>query len=102
MTMHGRTPEQAAEALRLAEEGLRLIAESVRDHAICLLDAGGFVTTWNRGAERMTGYAAHEIVGQHFSRFYREEEVRQDKCDRDLALALHDGRVEDEGWRRRK
>jgi PAS domain S-box-containing protein len=102
MTMHGRTPEQVAEALRLAEEGLRLVAESVRDHAICLLDRRGFVTTWNRGAERMTGYTADEIVGQHFSRFYREEDIRQDKCDRDLALSLRDGRLEDEGWRLRK
>jgi PAS domain S-box-containing protein len=100
--MRGHTPEQAAEALRLAEEGLRLVAESVRDHAICLLDPRGLVTTWNRGAERMTGYAAHEIVGQHFSLLYREEDVRQDNCDRDLASVLRDGRVEDEGWRQRK
>src|SRR5260221_1563929 len=102
VTVDERSYEQTADAPHLAGEGFRLIAESVRDYAICMIDPRGLVTTWNRSAERITGYAAHEIVGQHFSCFYRDEDVRLGKCERDLALALRDGRAEDECWRRRK
>ena len=62
----------------------------------------GIVTTWNRGAERIKGYRADEIIGQHFSRFYLEEEVRAGVCERELEQAARGGRFEGEGWRTRK
>src|SRR2546426_7490215 len=67
-----------------------------------MLDGGGRVATWNTGAERIKGYWAEEIVGQHFSRFYPPEAVAEGKPARLLALAARDGRVEDEGWRVRR
>ena len=85
-----------------SDELFRLLVANVRDYAIFVLDPTGHITTWNKGAERIKGYAAEEIIGQHFSVFYAAEEVRAGKCDRMLEAAARDGRVEDEGWRIRK
>jgi PAS domain S-box-containing protein len=82
-----------------SEEPFRLFVESVQDYAIFMLDTDGRVATWNAGAERAKGYKASEIVGQHFSHFYTDEDVRTDKPQRLLSLALKQGRAEDEGWR---
>jgi len=79
----------------------RLVRE-VRDYAIFMLDRGGFVQTWNIGAERLKGYKPEEIIGQHFSRFYPEEDIRAGKPARELETALAEGRSEDEGWRLRQ
>jgi PAS domain S-box-containing protein len=89
-------------ALRQSEERLRLMVESVKDYAIFMLDRRGCVATWNVGAERIKGYSAQEIVGQHFSRFYPQEDVLAGKCEMELEVATRDGRFEDEGWRIRK
>ena len=80
----------------------RLLVESVQDYAIFVLDPQGMVQTWNAGAQRIKGYAAHEIVGQHFSRFYAQEDIDAGKCELELAGATRDGRFEDESWRMRK
>ncbi|KYF83474.1 hypothetical protein BE17_40930 [Sorangium cellulosum] len=93
---------RAEEALRRSEERFRLLVESVKDYAIFMLDPQGVITTWNRGAQELKGYSAEEILGQHFSRFYPEHDVRAGKCDWELAIAARDGRVTDEGWRIRK
>src|SRR5262245_45255915 len=62
----------------LTDEGrYRLLIEAVTDYAIYLLDPSGIVTTWNPGAQRFKGYAAAEIIGQHFSRFYTEEDQNE-------------------------
>ncbi len=93
---------QSAAALRESEVRFRLMAESVKDYAIIMLDAGGHIVSWNLGAARVKGYQADEIVGQHFSRFYPPEDVASGKPDRELAVATAKGRYEDEGWRVRK
>ncbi|KYF53053.1 hypothetical protein BE04_23375, partial [Sorangium cellulosum] len=93
---------QSEEALRRSEERFRLLVESVKDYAIFMLDPQGVVTTWNRGAQELKGYTTEEILGRHFSRFYREEDVRAGKCAWMLEAAAREGRVEDEGWRVRK
>ena len=80
----------------------RILVESVKDYAIFMLDPTGHVLTWNRGAERIKGYSADEIVGKHFSKFYPDEDVRAGKCDHELEVAARDGRFEDEGWRLRR
>jgi PAS domain S-box-containing protein len=88
--------------LRESEQRFRLLVEAVQDYAIFMLDPEGNVTSWNIGAERIKGYKASEIIGQHFSRFYPEEDVRAGKPARELEVARREGRVEDEGWRVRK
>jgi PAS domain S-box-containing protein len=92
----------AREAARQHEERLRVLVESVKDYAIFMLDADGKVASWNAGAQRIKGYAAHEIIGRHFSVFYSDDEVRAGKCEYELRAAARDGRFEDEGWRQRK
>ncbi|HEY8072577.1 MAG TPA: PAS domain S-box protein [Labilithrix sp.] len=86
----------------LEDAAFRLLASSVVDYAIYMLDVQGHVASWNAGAERIKGYAAAEIVGQHFSRFFTDEDRRAGKPDEHLAIAARDGRIEDEGWRVRK
>ena len=84
------------------EELLRLFVDSVKDYAIFQLDSTGHVRTWNSGAERIKGYTADQIIGQHYSCFYSDEEQVAGKPERLLQLAATAGRVEDEGWRVRK
>jgi PAS domain S-box-containing protein len=83
-------------------DSFRLLVESVKDYAIFTLDPRGVVTRWNPGAERIKGYAPHEIIGQHFSRFYPAADIAAGKCERELEVAAAEGRFEDEGWRLRK
>jgi len=90
------------EAARQNEERFRLLVESIKDYAIIMLDADGNIATWNAGAQRITGYSADEILGQHFSVFYPEADVRAGKTERELRVAQRDGRCEDESWRVRK
>ena len=61
-----------------SEERFRLMVEGVQDYAIFLLDEQGVVRSWNHGAERLKGYRAHEIIGQHFSRFYPPDALARD------------------------
>jgi PAS domain S-box-containing protein len=83
---------------RVCEEG----AQHVQDYAIFLLDPQGYVLTWNEAAQRIKGYQAHEILGQHFSCFYPPEEVRRGTPASGLRVAAQEGRWEHEGWRVRK
>ncbi len=85
-----------------SDESFRLMVEGVRDYAIFLLSPEGIVRSWNQGAERIKGYAAHEIIGQHFSRFYPAEAVERHWPEREIEAATAEGRFEDEGWRVRK
>jgi len=85
-----------------AEDRYRLLVESVTDYALYMLDADGFVVSWNSGAQRLKGYAEHEIVGRHFSLFYPEDDVRNGMPARTLRIARTEGRFESEGWRVRK
>jgi rsbT co-antagonist protein RsbR len=95
-------PEQRAEPAAQTAEMTRLLIESIRDYAILLLDTEGRVLTWNSAAERLKGYQASEIIGQHFSRFYTAEDIKNGKPKLELEVASKEGRYEDEGWRVRK
>ena len=100
---------RAAEAKKQVTHGLnhgdaifRLLVESVKDYAIFLLDPTGTVVTWNEGAERIKGYKAEEIVGQHFRRFYPREAQESGWPERELEIAAKESRFSDEGLRVRK
>ena len=80
----------------------RVLVESVRDYAIFMLDPTGHVATWNEGAQRIKGYAADEIIGQHFSVFYRRGESAPASASASSRSRSREGRFEDEGWRLRK
>ena len=86
---HGGSPGRAAagEALARSEERFHLLVDAVIDYAIFMLDPQGRVVSWNAGAQRIKGYAAGEIVGQHFSRFYPPEDAAAGKPARVLAEA---------------
>jgi PAS domain S-box-containing protein len=85
-----------------SEERFRLFVEAVKDYAIYTLDPDGRVTSWNQGAERIKGYSALEVIGQHFSLFFTEEDKRARKPEQELQVAADQGRFETEGWRVRK
>ena len=85
-----------------ASDQLRLLVEAQTEYAMFLLDPDGRITTWNRGAQRIKGYEADEIIGQHFSRFYTEEDLARNHPQHELQVARETGRFEEEGWRVRK
>src|SRR6202022_2127032 len=80
----------------------RLLIQGTTDYAIFMLDAHGHVATWNAGAERIKGYSAPEIIGQHFSRFYPQDALDRGGPAEELRRAEAEGHFEDEGWRLRK
>ncbi|MFA6267912.1 MAG: PAS domain S-box protein [Pseudolabrys sp.] len=92
----------AEETLRQSHEQFRLLVQSVTDYAIYFLDPTGRVSSWNQGAQRIKGYLPEEIIGQHFSRFYSEDDRAAAMPQRALSIAVKDGRFENEGWRIRK
>lgn len=93
---------QSDERNRLNEIRFRLLIDAVKDYAIISLDADGLVTSWNSGAERLKGYAADEMIGQHVSRLYRKEDIERGNLQNELRQAAAAGHVEGEGWRVRK
>lgn len=94
--------KRTQEALFAAEQRFRLLVQGVRDYAIFMLDPDGRITNWNAGAQAIKGYTAHEIIGEHFSRFYTPEDRERGEPARAIATALRDGRFLGEGWRMRK
>ena len=94
--------KRAEEALRQSQERLRSLVEEVKDYAIFMLDPTGIVLSWNEGAQRIKGYTAEEIIGQHYSRFFLSEEIERGRPNEELTLAAVEGRWEEEGWRLRK
>jgi PAS domain S-box-containing protein len=90
------------EELRRSEERFRLLVEGVAEYAIFMLDPNGRVSTWNVGAERIKGYRASEIIGQHFSIFYPNDVKESGWPDHELQVAAEKGGFVDNGWRLRK
>ena len=94
--------ETESERRRLQLEGAQRLLDGVQDHAIFMLDAAGDVISWNKGACRIQGYSADEIMGQNFSIFYTAEERSAGVPGQALAMAAREGKYESEGWRLRK
>ncbi|WP_312935391.1 PAS domain-containing protein, partial [Stutzerimonas nitrititolerans] len=94
-----RTPKTR---FQLPAENYEMLVNAVVDYAIYMLSPEGHVISWNSGAERIKGYHRDDILGEHFSCFFTEEDRAAGKPDRALSVALRDGRFLDEGWRLRK
>jgi len=97
------TERKKAEAeLRESQEQFRRLVQGVTDYAIYMLSPEGYVSSWNSGAQRIKGYAPEDIIGQHFSRFYTEEDRQAGLPLQTLETAARESRFEREGWRVRK
>ncbi|ONF97311.1 hybrid sensor histidine kinase/response regulator [Sphingomonas jeddahensis] len=83
-------------------ETFQRLVDAITDYALYMLDTEGRIVTWNAGAERFKGYASDEIIGEHFSRFFTQEDRDAGLPARALATAAREGRFEAEGWRVRK
>jgi len=90
------------EASLTTDARYRLLVEGISDYAIYLLSPEGYITSWNRGAERFKGYKADEIIGRHFSEFYTPKDRESGLPQRALQTAAREGKFESEGWRVRK
>ena len=90
------------ESSRQSEASLKTVIESVQDHAIFMIDAEGRVVSWDKGAERLLGYAAEEIVGQNFARCYTPEDAARGVPEKELRIARSEGRVAERRWHVRK
>lgn len=94
--------KKAEENLLKSEQQFRHLVQGVTDYAIYMLDPNGQVASWNAGAQRIKGYLPEQIIGEHFSRFYGEEDRRAGVPQQALEIAARVGRFEKEGWRIRK
>lgn len=94
--------QDSLEQMTESEERFRLLIAGVKDYAIFRLTPEGYVATWNEGAQRIKGYTAEEIIGKHFSTFYTQEDLDDKKPERELRIAVNEGKYEEEGWRVRK
>ncbi|MFE9907238.1 PAS domain-containing sensor histidine kinase [Streptomyces clavifer] len=90
------------QAAPLSEAAFTLLVQGVLDYGIFMLDPQGYIISWNAGAERIKGYGAADILGQHFSVFYPPEDNSSGKPQWELETAVAEGRLEDEGWRVRQ
>jgi PAS domain S-box-containing protein len=103
VVFHDVTEQKRAEqTLRESESRFRLMVKGVKDYAIIMLDPQGCIAMWNEGAQRIKGYRAEEIVGQHFSCFYPQAAIDAGFPEKELSTAAAEGRFEDDGWRLRK
>jgi PAS domain S-box-containing protein len=98
------TSKAAREEILAQDEAARYrtLVEAVTDYAIFMLDPEGRITSWNAGAQRIKGYSREEVIGQHFSDFYTEEDRARHLPQQVLATAAREGKFEGEGWRVRK
>jgi PAS domain S-box-containing protein len=94
--------QNALSELLKSESQFKTLVGGVTDYALYMLDPAGVVSNWNVGGERIKGYSADEIVGQHFSRFYTAVDQAAGKPARALKIAEETGRYEEDGWRVRK
>src|SRR5215213_10663883 len=79
-----------------------LLLQSIKDYAIFMLNPQGVIVSWNEGAKRIKGYTPEEIIGKHFSIFYIPEDLEDKKPERELKIAIAEGKYEEEGWRKKK
>ena len=94
--------KMAEETLKQSEQQFRLLVQSVTDYAIYMLAPDGRVTNWNLGAQRIKGYQPEEVIGQHFSMFYTQQDREAGEPQRALEIATREGRFENKAWRVRK
>ena len=99
---NAREAQRRREKLQESEERFRLLVQGVKDYAIFMLDPDGYVVSWNEGAKRMKGYTEEEIIGEHFSRFYTDEEVERGLPKEALRIAVDEDQHQVEGLRVRK
>src|SRR5215210_7369838 len=99
---NGEESRQAEKAFGEGEEHFRLSVQGLKDYAIFMLDPQGRVVSWNKGAEHIKGYREEEILGQHFSVFYTEDDVEQGHPEKELRVAATEGSYEEEDVRVRK
>jgi PAS domain S-box-containing protein len=99
---NGARRRTAEAAQRDSEDQYRTLLDEVHDYAILMLDLTGRVVTWNSSAERIKGYEAKQIIGQHFSCFFPHEDVRRGRPEEVLRIAAANGRHEEQGMRVRK
>lgn len=92
----------AGQALQASEEHFRLLVESIKDYAIFMLDADGYITTWNSGAENLYGYRDEEIIGKHFPVFFLPEDRDKNEPRLELESTRNKGNMQTQGWRVRK
>ena len=103
VVMRDRTERKRIdEELRNSQEQFRVLVQGVADYAIYMLDPDGHVTSWNSGAERIKGYAPHEVIGHHYSAFFTPEDIARGEPMTNLEAVVREGRIETEGWRLRK
>ena len=107
--VRGKLPErclnhasEARERLRASSVTAELLIDAITDIALVVVDLDGRITSWNAGAEHISGWREDEVLGQHFSIFYPPEYIAEGRPERELAIVRETGRYEEQGLRLRK
>ncbi len=90
------------DTFRDIDEQFRLVIDTVKDHAIYILNAAGRVITWSDSAARITGFESHEVLGRDVAQALHADGDAADRWRALLKAAAETGWCEDEGWRQRK
>jgi PAS domain S-box-containing protein len=101
-TATGENPGERQPVGAMTDQAFDRLVTSIRDYAVLMLDARGYIMSWNTGAQLISGYTSDEVIGRHISLLYPREDVRVGKPESELAVAAREGQYEDRGWRVRK
>lgn len=102
LQQHISALKESQARLKTSEERMSLLVDNIKDYAIVMLDPTGTILNWNEGAIGISGYTSAEVVGQHVSVFYTEEDIRSGQASAHLNEARDKGEFQTEGWRKRK
>ena len=99
---HFQKRKRAEIKIMHSEAQFRLLINSIKDLAIFMTDANGYILDWYQGGVNIKGYTKEEVIGKHIAIFYTPDQVEQNMPQKNLAMAAIDGTCETEGWRVRK
>jgi len=93
-----RVTNDGALSRKEVDERFDLLVADVREYAVFVVAPDGTIMCWNPGAERLLGYQSNEIVGQHFSRFFSDEDIRSGQPEHELKVSLASGHIDSVRW----
>jgi two-component system CheB/CheR fusion protein len=94
--------KDAEDRLRISEERMRLLVESVTDYAIFTVTPEGHIASWNSGAERVFGYSEAEMIGQSAEILFTPEDRARGLPLQEMKTAVAEGRAASERFHLRK
>src|SRR3954451_7440908 len=94
--------EEEVRELKKATARCRMVISSAVDYAVITMDVDGYITEWNPGAERTTGYAEAEVLGRSGEILFTPQDRVEGKFALELRRAMEAGTAVNERWHVRR